>query len=81
MQFVTNIKKSSKETRFRIRLYVVFTKAVTRALQLYPDVNSMIDGQEKISYDFCDISVAVSGSKRINGSSYEKCRNIIIQRC
>ena len=40
-----------------------FTKAVTRALQLYPDVNSMIDGQEKISYDFCDISVAVSGPK------------------
>lgn len=40
-----------------------FTKAVTRALQLYPDVNSMIDCQEKISYDFCDISVAVSGPK------------------
>ena len=40
-----------------------FTKAVTRALQLYPDVNSMIDGQEKFSYDFCDISVAVSGPK------------------
>jgi 2-oxoglutarate dehydrogenase E2 component (dihydrolipoamide succinyltransferase) len=40
-----------------------FTKAVTRALQLYPDVNSMIDGQEKVSYDFCDISVAVSGPK------------------
>ena len=40
-----------------------FTKAVTRALHLYPDVNSMIDGQEKISFDFCDISVAVSGPK------------------
>jgi 2-oxoglutarate dehydrogenase E2 component (dihydrolipoamide succinyltransferase) len=40
-----------------------FTKAVTRALQLYPDVNSMIDGQEKILFDFCDISVAVSGPK------------------
>ena len=40
-----------------------FTKAVTRALQLFPDVNSMIDGQDKISYDFCDISVAVSGPK------------------
>lgn len=40
-----------------------FTKAVTRALQLYPDVNSMIDGQEKVTYDFCDISVAVSGPK------------------
>jgi len=40
-----------------------FTKAVTRALQLYPDVNSMIDGDQKIAYDFCDISVAVSGPK------------------
>ncbi|RAR50424.1 2-oxoglutarate dehydrogenase complex dihydrolipoyllysine-residue succinyltransferase [Flavobacterium lacus] len=40
-----------------------FTKAVTRALQLYPDVNSMIDGDHKIAYDFCDISVAVSGPK------------------
>lgn len=40
-----------------------FTKAVTRALELFPDVNSMIDGQEQIKYDFCDISIAVSGPK------------------
>jgi 2-oxoglutarate dehydrogenase E2 component (dihydrolipoamide succinyltransferase) len=40
-----------------------FTKAVTRALQLYPDVNSMIDGQDQIKYDLCDISIAVSGPK------------------
>lgn len=40
-----------------------FTKAVTRALQLFPDVNSMIDGDFKTSYDFCDISIAVSGPK------------------
>lgn len=40
-----------------------FTKAVTRALQLFPDVNSMIDGTDKIAYDFCDISIAVSGPK------------------
>lgn len=40
-----------------------FTKAVVRALQLFPDVNSMIDGDQKVSYDFCDISVAVSGPK------------------
>ena len=40
-----------------------FTLAVVRALQLYPDVNSMIDGDHKISYDFQDISVAVSGPK------------------
>lgn len=40
-----------------------FTKAVVRALKLYPAVNSMIDGKEMISYDFCDISIAVSGPK------------------
>jgi len=40
-----------------------FTKAVTRALELYPDVNSMIDGNEKISFNYCDISIAVSGPK------------------
>lgn len=40
-----------------------FTLAVVRALKLYPDVNSMIDGQEKITYNFCDISIAVSGPK------------------
>src|SRR5690606_25380644 len=40
-----------------------FTKAVTRALQLFPDVNSMIDGDYKVSYDFADISIAVSGPK------------------
>jgi len=40
-----------------------FAKAVVRALQLYPDVNSMMDGDYKISYDYCDISVAVSGPK------------------
>jgi len=40
-----------------------FTLAVVRALKLYPSVNSMIDGKEMLSYDFCDISIAVSGPK------------------
>ncbi len=40
-----------------------FTKAVTRALQLYPDVNSVMDGDHKLGFDFCDISIAVSGPK------------------
>ena len=40
-----------------------FTLSVTRALELYPDVNSMIDGDEKISYNYSDISIAVSGPK------------------
>jgi 2-oxoglutarate dehydrogenase E2 component (dihydrolipoamide succinyltransferase) len=40
-----------------------FTKAVVRALKEFPDVNSMIDGNEQILHDYCDISVAVSGPK------------------
>lgn len=40
-----------------------FTLAVVRALKLFPDVNSMIDGQDKVTYNFYDISIAVSGPK------------------
>jgi 2-oxoglutarate dehydrogenase E2 component (dihydrolipoamide succinyltransferase) len=40
-----------------------FTLAVVRALKLYPAVNSMIAGKEMLSYDFVDISIAVSGPK------------------
>lgn len=40
-----------------------FTRACTRALQLYPDINAMIDGENKINFAYCDISIAVSGPK------------------
>lgn len=40
-----------------------FTLAVVRALEMYPDVNSMIDGDYMITYDFKDISIAVSGPR------------------
>ncbi|WP_405200296.1 2-oxoglutarate dehydrogenase complex dihydrolipoyllysine-residue succinyltransferase [Christiangramia sp. LLG6405-1] len=40
-----------------------FTLAVIRALDEYPAVNSMIDGDYQVSYDFKDISIAVSGPK------------------
>ncbi len=40
-----------------------FTLAVVRALKMYPDVNSMIDGDFQIKNDFQDISIAVSGPK------------------
>ena len=40
-----------------------FTKAVTRALEMYPAVNAMIDGKEMVSFDYCDISIAVSSPK------------------
>ena len=40
-----------------------FSLASVRALKEFPAVNSMIDNQEMISYDYCDISIAVSGPK------------------
>lgn len=40
-----------------------FTKAVVKALQAFPEVNSMIDGDYAVHFDYCDISIAVSGPK------------------
>ncbi len=68
MQPIFELRKQYKET-FKAKHGVslgfmsFFTKAVVRALQLYPDVNAMIDGDYKVFYDFCDISIAVSGPK------------------
>ncbi len=40
-----------------------FTKAVVRALKEFPQVNSMIDGDDLVTFDYQDISIAVSGPK------------------
>jgi len=40
-----------------------FTKSVARALEMFPNVNSMIDGDDVISFDYIDISIAVSSPK------------------
>ena len=40
-----------------------FTKAVTEALHLYPTVNSMIDGDNMVSFNYADIGVSVSSPK------------------
>jgi 2-oxoglutarate dehydrogenase E2 component (dihydrolipoamide succinyltransferase) len=40
-----------------------FTKAVTEALNKFPLVNSMIEGNEIVSFDFADIAIAVSSPK------------------
>ncbi|PHS10586.1 MAG: dihydrolipoyllysine-residue succinyltransferase [Kordia sp.] len=68
MQPIFDLRKEYKED-FKAKHGVglgfmsFFSKAVVRALALYPDVNSMIDGKEMITYDYCDISIAVSGPK------------------
>ena len=40
-----------------------FTKAVTIALQKFPAVNAMIDGEEIIYHNYCDVGIAVSTPK------------------
>ena len=40
-----------------------FTQSVTRALKMFPNVNSMIDGDELVLFDYADISIAVSSPK------------------
>tara|TARA_B100000686_G_scaffold355291_1_gene472091 strand:- start:10903 stop:12126 length:1224 start_codon:yes stop_codon:yes gene_type:complete len=68
MSEIFKIRKQYKES-FTLKHNVslgfmsFFTKAVVRGLEMYPDVNSMIDGDQQITYDYCDISVAVSGPK------------------
>ena len=68
MQPIFDLRKEYKED-FKAKHGVslgfmsFFTKACVRALKMYPAVNSMIDGKEMVSYDFQDISIAVSGPK------------------
>ncbi|MBK9058685.1 MAG: 2-oxoglutarate dehydrogenase complex dihydrolipoyllysine-residue succinyltransferase [Flavobacteriales bacterium] len=40
-----------------------FTKAVTEALRLFPNVNAQLDGEEVVSFDYADIGIAVSSPK------------------
>jgi 2-oxoglutarate dehydrogenase E2 component (dihydrolipoamide succinyltransferase) len=40
-----------------------FTKAACEALQLFPAVNAMIDGEEIVYHKFCDVGIAVSAPK------------------
>lgn len=40
-----------------------FTKAVCEALHQFPAVNAMIDGDEIVYHDYCDIGIAVSAPK------------------
>ncbi|WP_438710385.1 2-oxoglutarate dehydrogenase complex dihydrolipoyllysine-residue succinyltransferase [Aquimarina muelleri] len=68
MQPIFDLRNKYKEgfkTRHGVGLGFMsfFTLACVRALKMYPAVNSMIDGDFMVSYDFQDISIAVSGPK------------------
>ena len=68
MKGIISIKEKLNET-FKERYGVgigfmsFFTKAVTIALREFPQVNSMIDGEELITPDYNDIGIAVSAPK------------------
>jgi 2-oxoglutarate dehydrogenase E2 component (dihydrolipoamide succinyltransferase) len=40
-----------------------FTKAVTEAIKFFPQINSQIDGDEIVTFDYVDMSIAVSAPK------------------
>ena len=68
MQPIFDLRKEYKEafkTKHGVSLGFMsfFTLAVVRALEMYPSVNSMIDGKEMLTFDYKDISIAVSGPK------------------
>ncbi len=68
MKPIFDLRKEFKEDfnvkhGFGLGFMSFFTLAVVRALKLYPDINSMNDGDYKITNNFQDISIAVSGPK------------------
>lgn len=68
MSAVMNLRNTYKE-KFKevhgvnLGFMSFFTKAVTEALHLFPNVNGQIDGDEVINFDYADIGIAVSSPK------------------
>lgn len=68
MDPILKIKKKYNEEfkqkyGYSIGFMSFFTKAITGALIDFPQVNSMIDGNEIIYHNYADIGIAVSGPK------------------
>lgn len=65
MKPVMDLRKKYKEAfknKYEINLGFMsfFTKAACMALKEWPAVNAMIDGEEIVYNDYCDVSIAVS---------------------
>ncbi len=68
MKPVMDLRKKYKEAfkeKYEVNLGFMsfFTKAACMALKEWPAVNAMIDGEEIIYNDYCDVSIAVSSPK------------------
>ena len=68
MHNIFNIRSEFKEKfkdKYNVNLGFMsfFTKAVTLSLSEFQDVNAMIDGNEIVYHNYCDIGIAVSAEK------------------
>ena len=64
MEIRTKNKDKFKETHgVNLGFMSFFTKACCFALQEWPAVNAMIDGEQIVYHDYCDVSIAVSAPK------------------
>ena len=68
MKPIMDLRKKYKDTfkeKYEVGLGFMsfFTKACSIALQEWPAVNAMIDGEEIVYHDFVDVSIAVSAPK------------------
>ncbi len=68
MQAIMDLRKKYKDTfkeKYEVNLGFMsfFAKACCIALKEWPSVNAMLDGEEIIFHDYCDISIAVSAPK------------------
>lgn len=68
MSAIMDLRKKYKEVfkkthEVNLGFMSFFTKACCFALQEWPAVNSRLDGDHLITYDYCDISIAVSSPK------------------
>lgn len=92
MQPIMDIRSKYKEAfkeKFEVGLGFMsfFTKACCVALQEWPAVNAMIDGEEIVYNDYCDISIAVSAPKGLvvpvirnaEGMSFEQVEKEVVR--
>jgi len=68
MTAIMDIRKKYKESfkeKYGVGLGFMsfFTKAVTEAIRLFPQVNAQFAGEEIIQFDYVDVSIAVSAPK------------------
>jgi Pyruvate/2-oxoglutarate dehydrogenase complex, di hydrolipoamide acyltransferase (E2) component, and related e nzymes len=65
---IMNIRKKYKEVFAKqhgigLGFMSFFTKAVTEAMAYFPQINSQINGDEVLSFEYVDISIAISAPK------------------